>query len=126
MAKHDHLTLAVSDWRKSRDWYVANLGFKVEFEVPRGGRSGLGVAALQDDAGLTVFLEQFAEPIVTGQCSYTVQVEDVDDLAQRLSAGGANFLSMPTKQFWGYGAVLTDPDGHRLHLYDEVSMREKA
>jgi len=33
---------------------------------------------------------------------------------------------MPARQFWGYGAILTDPDGHRLHLYDEISMREKG
>jgi len=28
--------------------------------------------------------------------------------------------------FWGYGAELLDPDGYRIHLWDEVSMREKG
>ncbi|MGH6889878.1 MAG: VOC family protein [Rhizomicrobium sp.] len=124
--KLDHLSLPVRDWRKSRDWYVETLGFTAEFEVPRGGRAGSGVAAIQDDSGLTVFLEQVAEPILSGQSSYTIQVDDVDETFERLSAIGLPFTAKPAKQFWGYGAVLADPDGHVLHLYDETSMREKG
>jgi catechol 2,3-dioxygenase-like lactoylglutathione lyase family enzyme len=126
MVKIDHLTLAVRDWKRSRDWYVNHLGFKVEFEVPQGGSSGCGVAAIQDDAGLTVFLEQFEEPILSGQSSHTIQVENVDSLFEDLSAKGLTFVSRPAKQFWGYGAVLADPDGHLLHLYDAASMKEKG
>ena len=125
MVKLDHLTLAVRDWKMSRDWYVNHLGFKIEFEVPEGGGSGSGVAAIQDDAGLTVFLEQIDEPILSGQSSYTIQVDDVDALFERLSAAGLRFTAKPGKHFWGYGAVLADPDGHLLHLYDETSMKEK-
>ena len=51
MVKFDHMTLPVSDVRKSRDWYVNNLGFKVEFE--RGG-----IIAIQDSAGFTIFLRK--------------------------------------------------------------------
>jgi catechol 2,3-dioxygenase-like lactoylglutathione lyase family enzyme len=123
MPKLDHLAIAVRDWRTSRDWYVEHLGFKPEFEAPQGGRAGAGVAAIQDDAGLTVFLEQVAEPILSGQSSYTIQVADVDDTFARLSARGLAFIAKPAKQFWGYGAVLADPDGHLLLLYDEASMR---
>ncbi|HEU5352078.1 MAG TPA: VOC family protein [Terracidiphilus sp.] len=126
MVKIDHLTLAVRDWKRSRGWYVTHLGFKVEFELPQGGSAGLGVAAIQDDAGLTVFLEQFQQPILSGQSSYTLQVQDVDSLFEQLSASGLAFVSTPAKQFWGYGAVLADPDGHLLHLYDATSMKEKG
>ena len=62
MVKLDHLSLAVSDLRKSLDWYVKHLGFKVEFEVPSGGRLGLGAAAIQDDSGFNSFLEQLPGP----------------------------------------------------------------
>jgi catechol 2,3-dioxygenase-like lactoylglutathione lyase family enzyme len=126
MAKLDHLSLPVSDWKISRDWYVAHLGFVVEFEAPEGGSRSAGVAAVQDDAGLTIFLDQTAEPIQSGQATYTFQVEDVDALFARLDAAGVRFLAAPGKQFWGYGAVLADPDGHVLHLWDETSMREKG
>jgi catechol 2,3-dioxygenase-like lactoylglutathione lyase family enzyme len=126
MVKLVHLSLAVSDWKASRDWYVRHLGFSVEFEIPEGGATGLGVVALQDDAGLTVFLEERREPIQSGQSSYTLQVDDLDALYARLAAAGLAFVEPPSKLFWGYGAVLADPDGHRLHLYDEASMAAKG
>ena len=126
MVKLDHLMIAVSDWKASRDWYVGYLGFSVEFEVPDGGYAGLGVAALQDDAGLSVFIEQRNEPILSGQSSYTLQIDDVDEAYSRLSAAGLKFVTPPSKQFWGYGAVLADPDGHLLMLYDQASMTAKG
>jgi catechol 2,3-dioxygenase-like lactoylglutathione lyase family enzyme len=126
MVKLDHLGYAVRDWRASRDWYVANLGFKVEFEVPEGGDAGLGCVALQDDAGLTVFLNQTDAPIQSGQAGYTLQVDDVEALHAALAGKGVAFRTAPSKQFWGYGAVLADPDGHLLYLYDEASMAAKG
>ena len=122
MVKLDHLSLPVSDWRRSRDWYVENFGFVVEFEAAEGGTWSSGVCAVQDDAGLTVFLDQTDQPILSGQASYTLQVSDVDALFERLGGNGVEFLSAPASQFWGYGAVLADPDGHRLHLWDQASM----
>jgi catechol 2,3-dioxygenase-like lactoylglutathione lyase family enzyme len=126
MVKLDHLSIPVSDWRRTRDWYVEHLGFRIEFEAPAGGREGLGVVALQDDAGLTLFGEQLRGAIQTGQASYTIQVENVDDLHQRLVSAGLGFKAAPSKLFWGYGAVLEDPDGHVLHLYDARTMAEKG
>ena len=74
--------------------------------------------ALIDDAGLTVFLNQTDAPIQSGQAGYTLQVDDVEALhaaaqSQRQRRGGAR--APPSKQFWGYGAVLADPDGHLLN-----------
>jgi uncharacterized glyoxalase superfamily protein PhnB len=105
---------------------VANLGFRVEFEAPAGGPDGLGVVALQDDAGFTVFLEQTSRTIVGGQGSYAIQLEDVEAAHQRLSGTGLDFAGPPSKHFWGYGLVLRDPDGHVLHLWDERTMAEKG
>jgi catechol 2,3-dioxygenase-like lactoylglutathione lyase family enzyme len=120
------MMLPVRDWRASRDFYARHLDFAVEFELPEGGPDGFGVAAMQDDGGLTVFLEQQAGPIAAGAGSHTLQVDDVDAFHRRLSEAGIAFLSPPAKQFWGYGATLADPDGHILHIYDKRSMREKG
>jgi catechol 2,3-dioxygenase-like lactoylglutathione lyase family enzyme len=126
VVKFDHAAIPVSDWRRSRDWYIGNLGFRLEFEVEQGGREGLGVAALQEDAGFTLFLEQLSGPVQSGQAVYTLQVDDVDALHARLMAEGVAFAAPPSKQFWGYGAVLHDPDGHVLNLWDERSMAAKG
>jgi catechol 2,3-dioxygenase-like lactoylglutathione lyase family enzyme len=120
MAWLDHLSLPVSDWRRSRDWWRDILGFKVEFEIP--DRASV---AMVDDADLTVFLET-GEVIANPVLGFTVQVEDVEARHAELSAAGVAFVHPPMKVFWGYGAELLDPDGYRIYLWDETSMREKG
>jgi catechol 2,3-dioxygenase-like lactoylglutathione lyase family enzyme len=51
LVKFDHMTIAVSNWIASRDWYVNVLGLKFEFEVP----DRLTVA-VQDQFDFTIFL----------------------------------------------------------------------
>ncbi|MGH7947918.1 MAG: VOC family protein [Candidatus Binataceae bacterium] len=126
MVKLDHVKIEVKDWRKARDWYVKNLGLKVEFDAPTGGSAGLGVAALQDDSGLTMFLEQVSNPIPNCQCVHTFQVDDIERLHRELSALGVKFLRAPQKLYWGFGAELADLDGHLIYLWDAESMREKG
>jgi catechol 2,3-dioxygenase-like lactoylglutathione lyase family enzyme len=119
MVRLDHLSLPVADWRKSRDWYKQYLGFEVEFEIPERQ-----TAAMRDDADLTVFLYQSAVVSCPG-ISFTIQVDDVEAKHRELSAAGIAFEHPPMKVFWGYGAELCDPDGYRLRLWDQRTMKEK-
>jgi predicted enzyme related to lactoylglutathione lyase len=125
MVKLDHLRITVENWRASRDWYVGNFGFKVEFEVPEGGVHKRGVVALQDDAGFTVFLEQTDNAVYACDCIYYFQVGNVDDEFRALSSKGVRFLQTPQQLYWGYGAELVDPDGHTIRIWDERSMKNK-
>jgi catechol 2,3-dioxygenase-like lactoylglutathione lyase family enzyme len=68
--KLDHVRLAVKNWQLSWDWYVDNFGFKVEFQIPDGGTERRGVAARQDEAGLTLFLEGTPHPCNGCGCIY--------------------------------------------------------
>jgi len=115
----------VRDWRISRDWYQQHLGMKVEFEVPDGGDAKLGVAAMQDESGLTLFLDQVAGGPPSCPCVHYFQVESVDESYRRLSAAGVRFLQPPQKFYWGYGAELVDPDAHVIRIWDERSMQEQ-
>ena len=120
MIKLDHLSISVRDFRRSQEWYTKNLGLAVEFEVP-----GQNTIALQDDAGLTLFLAEggAVNPI---SCVLTFQVDDVEAKHRELSANGVSFEKSPQKLFWGYGAELRDPDGYLIYLWDEESMRKKG
>jgi predicted enzyme related to lactoylglutathione lyase len=117
----DHLAIDVRDWTASRDWYVANLGMKIEFEIAERK-----TVALQDDAGLTLFAVQTDAPPAVASVFLTFQVDDVDAKYAELSRRGVAFLHPPQKLYWGYGAELLDPSGYRIGLWDQTTMREKG
>ena len=121
MPRLDHITLPVRDWRVSRDWWRDKLGFEVEFEM-----EGAGVAAMRDEADLTVFLGQADEVTIPNGLALTIQVSDVEVRHAALKAAGVAFEHGPQKVFWGYGAELLDPNGYRLRLWDEASMKAKG
>jgi catechol 2,3-dioxygenase-like lactoylglutathione lyase family enzyme len=120
MPRLDHLSLPVRDWRKSREWYKDHLGFEVEFEIP-----DRETAAMRDDADLTIFLYE-GNVVDCPGISFTIQVDDVEAKHDLLASAGVPFVHPPMKVFWGYGAELCDPDGYRLRLWDQKSMKEKG
>jgi catechol 2,3-dioxygenase-like lactoylglutathione lyase family enzyme len=121
MVRLDHIELPVGDWQASRNWYRDVLGFEVEMEFPDSR-----VVGLKDDADLTIFLHEAAPPVPGKGLSFTIQVDDVDRAYAKLSADGVAFEHPPQKVYWGYGAELLDPDGYRLRLWDEASMKAKG
>ena len=121
MIKLDHLTIAVSDCDKSREWYMKTLGLKLEFEIPERR-----TAAVQDEFDFTLFLAETPGGPGRPSCVLSFQVGDVEAQYKTLSAAGVQFDHPPQKTFWGYGAELKDPDGYRIWLWDEKTMREKG
>lgn len=121
MIKLDHLTIAVSDYRASRDWYLETLGLKLEFEIPERA-----TAAVQDEFDFTLFLAETPGGPGRPSCVLTFQVADVEAKHRELSQAGVAFTHPPQRVFWGYGAELKDPDGYRIWLWDEKSMQEKG
>jgi catechol 2,3-dioxygenase-like lactoylglutathione lyase family enzyme len=121
MVKLDHLAIRVRDVATARDWYTRYLGLTVEFEIPDQPS-----VALQDDAGFTLFLAGTDGDVASAGCVLTFQVDDVDAKHRELLATGVAFAKPPGRQLWGYGAELTDPDGHLIYLWDKTSMREKG
>jgi len=121
MLKFDHLALPVANCKRSRDWYVKNLGFKVEFENPK-----TKTIAIQDQAGFTIFLNHAAKKIAGAKCTLVIQVKDVDREHRELVRKGIRFINPPRNLLWGYGAELADPDGYQINLWDKVTMRTKS
>jgi catechol 2,3-dioxygenase-like lactoylglutathione lyase family enzyme len=121
MIKLNHLSLAVRDYRAARDWYANTLGLKPEFEL-RDRR----VAAVQDDADFTLILVEAKDDVATAVSTFAYEVDDVEAWHQRLAQRGVPFVYPPQRNDWGYGAELLDPDGYRIRLWDEVTMRDKG
>ena len=120
MMKFDHLSLPVSDLERSRTWYLATLGLKVEFEVP-----DRRTVALNDGEGFAIFLQERSDVAPNGTALW-FQVDDVDATHVAWKAKGIAFAHDPKKTFWGYGAELSDPDGYLVRLWDAKTMKEKS
>src|SRR3989454_9838094 len=86
MIKLDHLTIAVSDCDKSREWYMKTLGLTLEFEIPERR-----TAAVQDEFGFTLFLAETPGGPGRPSCVLTFQVGDVEAQYKTLSAAGGKF-----------------------------------
>jgi catechol 2,3-dioxygenase-like lactoylglutathione lyase family enzyme len=121
MIKLNHLTTPVEDYSQAREWYVHNLGLKVEFEIPERK-----TVALLDDSDLTLFLVERSSEQFISSCTLAFQVDDVELKYRELSDRGIIFEKSPQRLFWGYGAELRDPSGYLIYLWDERTMREKG
>lgn len=117
-AKLNHLLIYVRDAARSRDWYVKNLGLKVEFQVPEQG-----FVALEDDWGMALLISRGKTP--KGAASGFVihfEVEDVDARYRALKGKGVKFVHEPKRTAWGYGPEMKDPDGYVVRLFDYRSI----
>src|SRR5215510_14441909 len=103
MAKVSHMVLPVSDIHKSRDWYVDQLGFKLDRELEQAVR-------IKDQSGLTIFLIKTPESLAGQKITLTIQVENLESKYEEHASRGVKFVSAPKRQFWGYGAEVLDPD----------------
>jgi hypothetical protein len=70
LIKFDHRNLPVTNYKRSRDWYTENLGFKVEFEV-----SERQTVSLEDSEGMGIFLYEPKIALAGAKCSMYFQVD---------------------------------------------------
>jgi uncharacterized glyoxalase superfamily protein PhnB len=118
--------ITVSDARRAMDWYVQVLGARRRGEpiVNADGtighaELGLGDAVLMlaEASGLWPDVPVRA-PDHPATFSHTLhlEVDDVDSITERAVRSGAALERPPTDQFYGRGAVIVDPFGHRWIL----------
>jgi hypothetical protein len=74
---------------RSRDWFVPNLGMQAEFEVP-----DRHTAALRDDEGFTILVEQSDRSIISVGLALYFRVADFEATDRRLSEAGVLYRTM--------------------------------
>ncbi len=121
MGKFDHLGIQVRNYTVSRDWYVSALGLVVDFEKPERG-----FGSLKDDAAFALFLGEVQNAPASTGAGLWYQVADVEAFHRDRTAMGVVFDHAPQKTAWGYGAQLSDPDGHKLYVWDDASTKAKG
>lgn len=110
--KLNHVTLIVSDFERSTQFY-RTLGFiPIVHEPPRYARFRC------PDSDATLSIEVTGAPPAPSRTQLYFECSDLDDTVAQLKAKGIVFVQEPTDMpYLWREARLTDPDGHDLRLY---------
>ena len=110
--------LRMTNWERTRAFYVDGLGFRVDWE--HRFDPGFPVFAQLTRDGLSLFLSEHAGDCQVGGAAYLV-VDDVDALYGELAARDAAPAQPPADMPWGRRELtVVDPDGNRLRFANPV------
>ncbi|MFL6469199.1 MAG: VOC family protein [Pyrinomonadaceae bacterium] len=131
ITKMNHVSIFVLDQESAYDFYVNNLGFKVNTDAEMGpGRRWLTVNPPdQPDLEITLMLiddgmmfttesaEKMRELVKNGTFGFGVfQCDDLRATYEELKAKGVEFTKPPTEEFYGYEALFKDDSGNWFSL----------
>jgi uncharacterized glyoxalase superfamily protein PhnB len=118
--------IMVSDARRAMDWYAQVLGARRRGEPVVNADGTIGHAELGIGDAVLMLAEPSGlwpdvpvrAPDSPATFSHTLHldVDDVDGITERARGNGAAVEREPTDQFYGRGAVIVDPFGHRWML----------
>jgi catechol 2,3-dioxygenase-like lactoylglutathione lyase family enzyme len=104
------VTVWVEDPAPLAEWYVEHTGLTVVQQTPR-------FVLLGGDGGATIGFH-VGTPLATPErVQFHVEVDDVDAVADRLTAAGITLDEPPTDRPWGVRSTsCTDPAGHSVEF----------
>jgi uncharacterized glyoxalase superfamily protein PhnB len=111
--------LRMTNWNRTRAFYVDGLGFGVDWEDRF--EPGLPVFASLTRDGLSLFLTEHTGDCQPGCAAYFV-VDDVDGLYREISSRGVKPTEPPGDTEWGAREMtVVDPDGNKLRFSTAVT-----
>ncbi len=119
-----HVAIIVSDYPKSRAFYVDKLGFEVVRENYRPARRDYKLDLRLGDAELEIFgipqsPERPSYPEARGLRHLAFQVDDVDSAVEWLKARGIECEKVRLDEFTGKRMTFfKDPDGLPLEIHE--------
>ncbi len=106
--------LRMTDWERSRRFYVDGLGFRVDWE--HRFEPGFPVFTQVTRDGLSLFLTEHTGDCQPGGAAYLI-VDDVDALFREVIARNVRVAEPPRDSPWKTREMLViDPDGNRLRF----------
>jgi catechol 2,3-dioxygenase-like lactoylglutathione lyase family enzyme len=115
------VAVVVSNRRKATEWYTKNLGLDIIESIDHWvavGRKGKG--GLLHLCEVTEFDED--APLEPGNSGIMLRVPGPDFVAActKLKQNGVLFVRGPTKEPWGWDAIVRDPDGNEIALSPDL------
>lgn len=124
MAQRVFPQLRMTNWARTRRFYVDGLGFAVDWE--HRFEPGFPVFAQLTRDGLSLFLSGHAGDCQVGGAAYFV-VDDVDALNGDIRRRGIVEAEPPDDTPWGRREMtVVDPDGNRLRFANPVARDSAA
>ena len=112
-------TLRISDYERSRRFYVDGMGFQVDWEWRH--QPGLPVFLQLSRAGMRLYLSQHEGDCPPGGLVH-IYVTDVDAWQRELLTRGILAEHAPVDQPWGNREMrVLDPDGNKLQICTALS-----
>ncbi|WP_207456749.1 VOC family protein [Azospirillum sp. SYSU D00513] len=124
-----HVAIIVSDYERSKSFYVDKLGFRVLAEAYREERRSfkLDLVSGEEPGGVRIELFSFPDPPprpsrpeACGLRHLAFRVTDLDSAVARLSGAGVPVEPVRIDPYTGRRfTFFADPDGLPLELYEE-------
>jgi len=116
-----HITLRVNDLRRSEEFYMKILGFKLHH------RLGINMTYLESNGDSLVLVKaETPSPMGNGDIRYDhfglrlPTDSDVDDAAAYLKEHRIHFITQPAKRRDGRAFFVSDPDGNLVEIYSST------
>jgi catechol 2,3-dioxygenase-like lactoylglutathione lyase family enzyme len=107
-------TLRITDYARSKDFYVEGLGFQVDWE--HRFEPGLPVFVQVSREGLAFFLTEHTGDCPVGGLVH-LYIADVDDWYSEFQRKGVAVHEPPDEYLQGLRSMtVVDPDGNKLHI----------
>lgn len=108
------IAVFVTDIERAVLFYADDLG------LPLIRRGSFGAEFMEGDSHLGVHpaVHPDAKALVGRHTGLTFEVENLLDFCERLHDRGVKFLNEPTQQSWGIMAMIADPDGNVMALWE--------
>ena len=131
------VTLPTADRQRSYDFYRKGLGLEPVGELADDGLPEPLQFVLNDGARLMLIPTGGFGWVIGdrevhsggGECLLSLSAEspaDVDTLVDTAERAGADVVSAPGQQEWGYTAVFADPDGHLWMVESQSFLAPRA
>lgn len=131
ITKLNHVSVFVLNQDSAYEFYVNKLGFKVHTDAPMGKgmrwltvcapeQPDLEISLMSIDAGM-MFTEESAQQMraLVSKGTFGFGVFECNDLLatyEELKAKGVEFKKPPTKEFYGFEALMKDDSGNWFSL----------
>jgi predicted enzyme related to lactoylglutathione lyase len=109
------IAVFVTDIDRAKRFYRDDL----ELPVTREGSFGAEFFEGTTHLGVHPAVHPDASDLVGRHTGVTLHVEGILDYCERLHERGVRFLAEPTRQSFGVMAMIADPDGNILALWDD-------